>query len=321
MRRANESVAVAPLRALCIDPDASTQSWVDVSLLTARADRVQVDYAESPREALLRVSETAYDAVLLTLEGEAGGIDVISTMQEQAPELAVICLTRVHAAELSVSALGAGAQDVLARKDTDGRALARAIRFAVERQHVRTALHTKALVDELTALYNRRGFVSLARQQIKTAERLSRDVVHIFLDVDGMKQINDTFGHREGDLALLETAALLRSTFRESDVVARVGGDEFAVLALETSNGGTDALMQRLTSQLREHNARGHRPYALSFSIGSTRHSAGTPCLLDELLARADEQMYEQKRSRFSTPLAVARAPQRNPAGEGDAIR
>jgi diguanylate cyclase (GGDEF)-like protein len=312
MRRVQDASAMRPMRVLCVDGDPSTAAWLDVALIDTGVERVQLEHAGTTREALGWLTEAAFDVAVLALgSAEIDGLDTLQALQEHAPELAIVVLSTIPDLQLAVRALRTGAQDALVRGQIDGPALSRALRFAIERQHVRSALHTKTLVDELTGLYNRRGFISLARQQIKTAERMARDVVHVFMDVDGMKQINDTFGHREGDLALIETADILRATFRESDVLARMGGDEFAVLALETSPLAADALVDRLRRQVGDRNSRGHRPYALSFSVGSTRHAAGTPCLLDELLARADGLMYEQKRRRFATPGVVANVPQR----------
>ncbi|HSJ62279.1 MAG TPA: GGDEF domain-containing response regulator [Gemmatimonadaceae bacterium] len=313
MQRLLDAAAARPMRVLCVDGDASTAAWLDVALIDAESERVQVEHAATIREALGWLSEAAFDVAILTLAGTEGAeLEMLHALQEHTPELALVVLSPVPNIQLAIRAIRMGAQDAIVRGQIEhGVALSRALRFAIERQHVRTALHTKTLVDELTGLYNRRGFISLARQQIKTAERLSRDVVHVFLDVDGMKEINDTFGHREGDLALIESADILRATFRESDVLARMGGDEFAVLALETSPLAAEALVDRLRRHVADRNSRGHRPYALSFSVGSTRHAAGTPCLLDELLARADGLMYEQKRRRFSTPGIVAGVPHR----------
>ena len=318
MRRVSDGGA-RPLRVLCVDGEASTAEWLDVTLIDAEAERVQVERASTIRDAMSLLADSAFDVAIVALAGADGAeLEQLHALQEHAPEVAIVVLSPVPDVPLAVRALRTGAQDALVRGQFDGIALSRALRFAIERQHVRTALHTKTLVDELTGLYNRRGFISLARQQIKTAERLARDVVHVFLDVDGMKQINDTFGHREGDLALIESADILRATFRESDVLARMGGDEFAVLALETSPLAADSLVDRLRRQVGDRNSRGHRPYALSFSVGSTRHAAGTPCLLDELLARADGLMYEQKRRRFSTPGIVASTPHLAPTPSGN---
>lgn len=311
MRRATRAEDVPPLRLLCVDADASTASWLDVALIAAAAERVQIDHVDSTREALALLGDAPYDVALVAIsaDGEVG-LDALAAIQELSAEVAPVALLEVSDLGIAVRAIRAGAQDAIVRGRGDAEALSRALRFAVERQRVRTVLHTRTLVDDLTGLYNRRGFISLARQHVKTAERLSRDLVHVFLDVDGMKQINDTFGHREGDLALIESADILRATFRESDVIARMGGDEFAVMAMETSSIAETTVVERLRAQLKAHNDRGHRPYALSFSIGTTRHIAGSPCELDELLLRADRMMYEQKRSRFATPSPVAALPQ-----------
>ena len=100
---------------------------------------------------------------------------------------------------------------------------------------LQSELSSLALTDELTGLYNRRGFICLSEVQLKLARRSGCDMVLFFIDVDGLKQINDSFGHSEGDNALIRTAEVLRMTFRESDVLARIGGDEFGALAIEAS--------------------------------------------------------------------------------------
>jgi diguanylate cyclase (GGDEF)-like protein len=198
-------------------------------------------------------------------------------------------------------ALAAGAWACLTRP-LDSEMLLRQLQTFVSAKRSADELRERGLVDELTGLYNRRGFLTLARQQIKMAERMRRGLVHIFFDLDGMKQINDTYGHREGDLALIESAEILRTTFRQSDVLARIGGDEFAVLALETSEVRADLLFARLQDTLNERNARGHRPYALSFSMGITSYEPGRSSSVEELLAQADRMMYQQKRRRGLTP-------------------
>jgi len=165
------------------------------------------------------------------------------------------------------------------------------------RKRMEETLRALALIDELTGLYNRRGFFTLAEQQLKTADRAKSRMLLLFADFDGLKQINDAFGHFEGDQALIEVANVLRKKFRESDIIARIGGDEFVVLATETGGGGTGAITARLQENLEAINAREGRRYELALSVGIAHYDPEHPCSIDELLARADRAMYEKKRS------------------------
>ena len=164
-----------------------------------------------------------------------------------------------------------------------------------DRVRMEETLRALALLDDLTGLYNRRGFSILAEQQLKTANRTKRRMVLLFADLDGLKRINDTFGHSEGDQALIETANVLRETFRESDIIARIGGDEFVVLAIETNGLPAEILTTRLQENLAARNAREVRRYKLSLSVGLARYDPDRPCSLDELLDQADRAMYERK--------------------------
>jgi diguanylate cyclase (GGDEF)-like protein/PAS domain S-box-containing protein len=175
------------------------------------------------------------------------------------------------------------------------------VRDITERKQHEQALLALSLVDELTGLCNRRGFLTFAGQQLKVAERHRRGIWLLFADVDDLKWINDRFGHAEGDRALVEVAGLLRETFRESDVVARIAGDEFAILALETSSYGAERLTLRLLEKLEERNRRGETRYRLSMSIGFARYDPDRPCSIEELLEQGDAMMYERKRMRRTT--------------------
>jgi diguanylate cyclase (GGDEF)-like protein len=149
--------------------------------------------------------------------------------------------------------------------------------------------------DPLTELYNRRGFMALADQQMKAAARTGRKMTLLFIDIDGMKRINDTWGHEEGDRALVSAATILKQTFRESDILARIGGDEFAVLAVDAAENPENVLM-RLAEQIGLHNVLPDRRYEISMSIGTTVYDPEVPCSLDDLISRADTLMYEQKK-------------------------
>ena len=180
--------------------------------------------------------------------------------------------------------------------DTQGlsEALHRAVLCAIKRSLLDREFRSLALIDDLTRLYNRRGFYALAAQQLKVMRRKAQGLLLFFADVDHLKNINDTYGHREGDLALVRTADALERTFRNSDIVARLGGDEFAVLALEASCQDQDAILHRLKSHLQEASAEEPR-YKLSLSAGVAKFDPKNDVSLEDLLARADRAMYEQK--------------------------
>jgi diguanylate cyclase (GGDEF)-like protein len=162
-----------------------------------------------------------------------------------------------------------------------------------------------ALVDELTGLYNRRGFLALAKQQLRVADRLSSQLSQIFVDLDGLKQINDRLGHPAGDRALGETAQLLRETFRDSDIIARVGGDEFAVLTMDSAPGDAEAMLARLAENVLAHNAWLNRDYYVSLSTGLAHYDGAHPSSVGELLAKADSWMYANKRAKQLAPGAA----------------
>jgi diguanylate cyclase (GGDEF)-like protein len=159
-------------------------------------------------------------------------------------------------------------------------------------------LRQLALIDDLTGLANRRGFMTLAEQQIKLADRSRKPFLIFFVDLDAMKDINDGLGHEAGDQALRDVAGLLRSTFRRSDVVARFGGDEFAVLAVDASPAHGEVFTSRLAAGLVALNQMPGRRFHIEISTGLTTYDPEHPDALETLLARADARMYEEKRRR-----------------------
>ena len=164
-----------------------------------------------------------------------------------------------------------------------------------ERKRMEAEMREMSLRDLLTDLYNRRGFITLAEQQLKAANRAQRPLQLTFIDCDGLKGINDTFGHEEGDRALIDTANVLRQTFRESDIIARLGGDEFAVLSIDAADMNPEDFSKRLQENIDVGNAKGTRPYTLAMSWGTAVYDPGSPLSLDELMFSADKRMYAQK--------------------------
>ncbi len=177
--------------------------------------------------------------------------------------------------------------------------------IAVQRTRTESALREMSLVDELTRVYNRRGFMTLAEQQIKVAHRTRKEMSLFYADLDDLKKINDAFGHKEGDAALVEAAGILRDAFRDSDIIARLGGDEFVVLAIDVAESRATALARRLRERVAARNARPEAAYSVSFSLGVARYEPDNPSSLEDLLARADVRMYQDKASKKAVAAAA----------------
>jgi diguanylate cyclase (GGDEF)-like protein len=160
-------------------------------------------------------------------------------------------------------------------------------------------LESLSIKDELTGLYNRRGLISMVTQQYSIAKRLRKTLMLVFVDLDGMKRINDLYGHQEGDNALKDTANILMDTFRESDIIARIGGDEFAVFGMVLEDKGLDIVTARINDKLEkclgEHAVHFIKPYKLSLSYGFAFANPEKPFFFDSMLSEADQNMYLQK--------------------------
>lgn len=153
-----------------------------------------------------------------------------------------------------------------------------------------------ATMDELTLLSNRRGVMTLGQHALNLCARLGRPAAMLYFDLDGFKQINDHFGHAEGDRALASFAALLMRTFRDSDVVGRLGGDEFVVLTTDCTVSDSKVAHQRLQLAVDAYNRSSQRGYVVRFSVGEVAYDPGRHRSIDALLVDADALMYQRKR-------------------------
>jgi diguanylate cyclase (GGDEF)-like protein len=184
------------------------------------------------------------------------------------------------------------------------RALVRAGEHLSELQE---ELRQHATEDELTCLANRRGFFALGEHQLLVAARTRAAIALLFVDVDGLKAVNDSLGHSAGDQLLKEAADVLRETIRVSDIAGRLGGDEFCVLLIGDPDLDAERVVERVLETVAVHNARPGRAYQVSFSIGLSAIAPGRTVTLEELIDAADEAMYEDKRRKRS--VAPARTP------------
>jgi len=285
------------VRVLLVEDNRGDALLAQIALGEMRRITTEVESVTCLADAIDALNTRPHDLVLLDLSlPDSLGIDTLVRLRESTPDVPLIVLTGQDDDDISLAAMEAGAQDYIEKSRLDSSTLTRAVRYARERHRLLTELRQLVIVDELTSVYNRRGFVSLADHHFALTSRTGGTLSLLYIDLDGMKGINDTYGHHEGDHALRTTAELLLRTFRFTDVIGRLGGDEFCVL-LTPSGGETDAdiAVARLEDQVAKVNVTEALVYDLSLSIGVARYEASTPCSLDELLRRADQAMYARK--------------------------
>lgn len=289
-----------PLRLLLIEDNPGDARLIREILRDSPAP-VSLENAGSLKAGFTLMDNSRFDAVLLDLSlPDSHGLETVLRMRQQAPELPIVVLTGLNDEATALQAVREGAQDYLVKGSVDAALLIRAIRYAIERNRMQSALRALSLLDDLTGIYNRRGFMTLAEHEMKLARRRQVGFYLIFIDLDGMKEINDRFGHPAGDQALIATAQLLSETFRGSDVVARMGGDEFAIVTNEANGDGPTPIIARLEAAVEKHNQEHPQSPPLSISSGVVFFPPDGNRSLDTLLDEADQLMYEHKRSKHA---------------------
>ncbi len=256
-----------PIKILLVEHRANDAHLVRV-LLSAETHYALTIAPQLSRGISCLVKE-AFDLVLLDLSiPDCPGIEAVCHVRRAARSAPIVVLHERHDEELAILALQEGAQDYLVKDEIDRALLLRVVRYACERHRLMASLQSLALTDTLTGLYNRNGFVTIADEQLKLAHRNRNSVALAFIDLDGMKRINDELGHEFGDKALIATARILKATFRASDLVARLGGDEFIALGIGVRPEATGRIRKRLLLKLAAHNKSQVVP-TIAFSVGA----------------------------------------------------
>jgi two-component system cell cycle response regulator len=282
---------------LVVDDDEPMRKLI-VSLLSPRGH--QCVTASSGREALDKMMETKFDALITDIAmPEMDGITLIKELSKHYQNLPVMVMTGYTEEYSAETIIASGAREFIKKPFSISEF---PVRFdMMMRDHkIEEALQALSLIDELTGLYNRRRFFVLTEQYLKLSARRKKKLLLLFIDMDNLKWINDRHGHNQGDQALIDLANILKKTFRESDIIARIGGDEFVVLSESTDKNG-ETVLTRLYENIQDHNAERSRGYALSISVGATQFDPKYPISIDELLSEADALMYAQKRKKSKT--------------------
>jgi diguanylate cyclase (GGDEF)-like protein len=301
------------IRILLVEDNPGDARFVREVLLEDAGSDFHLSHVPTVAAALDRLAIEPVDVVLLDLSlPDETGLNTVRRVVAGTADASVVVMTGAGDEELGRAALQAGAQDYLVKGQVDGRLLRRALRFAIERHVVHQRLEDLSLKDDLTGLYNRRAFLLLAEQQARTARRQRTPFLLLFLDLDGLKHVNDTFGHAEGNRALVEAADVLRGSFRQSDILARLGGDEFAAFSLCSGMSDEPAIRARLSAVLQQVNGEPDRAYPIGFSIGVLACTPANDTRIETLLERADALMYVEKRGKRGALDLQVQGPPRN---------
>ena len=282
---------------LLVEDDEPLASGLRETLATASGSRFRVTHVTRLADALVSIDARHFDVVLLDLNlPDARGGVAPRTLQKAAADIPIVILTGVDDDQLAEENARAGVQDYLVKSEINGDILVRSLRYAMERNRLLAEAKALSIRDDLTGLFNRRGFIGAAEQLLKTAGRFDEPVLLLFADVDGMKECNDAFGHAQGDRLLGKAARTLRRTFRESDILARLGGDEFAILSLASGLENSRTIVDRLQRNIDAENAADAEPVPLSLSVGLAYSDPNTGARLEDLMEQADAWMYDHKR-------------------------
>ena len=249
-------------------------------------------------EALLEIDNEDYDIVLLDLSlPDEQGVNTVARVCEQAPDIPVVVISGTDDETMAIKALQKGADEYLVKGKVKSHSLSRILRYAIMRHKGRVELQSLSLVDDLTGLYNRKGFMLFAQQQLSLSVRAKRGMILFFIKLNGLKEIKDKSGHQSGDLALIETASILKEVFRDSDIVGRHAEDEFTAIAIESFDANNEIIITRLQDDLYSSNKQANRLYELSLSIGTAYYDTEELCSIEKLINRAEESMNEQRKN------------------------
>ncbi len=258
----------------------------------------ELTHVQNLNETLLELNNNNYDIILLDLSlPDEQGVDTVARVCEQAPDIPVVVMSGTDDETMAIKALQKGAQEYLVKGKVQSHALSRILRYAIMRHKGRVELQSLSLVDDLTGLYNKRGFILFAQQQLSLSVRAKRGMILFFIKLNGLKEIKDKSGHQSGDLALIETASILKEVFRDSDIVGRHAEDEFTAIAIESFDANNEIIITRLQDDLYSSNKQANRLYELSLSIGTAYYDTEELCSIEKLINRAEESMNEQRKN------------------------
>jgi len=288
------------IKLLIVDDDKVDRLFIKKELCKINRT-IEFYEADSAETALELINEHVFDCITLDYHlPDLNGLETLLQIEEIVP---IIMITGDDSETLGLQSVKSGAQDYLQKTHLKGDQIYRSIWFSIERNRLLTAQRDMAFRDELTKLYNRRGFLHYTKKRLKflkNVDRINCTTQVLFIDVDNFKKINDTFGHKMGDKILIDVADILIESFRDTDIICRLGGDEFAVLLTRNNSGlGPEPILERLENNVKKKNETfAAAGIELSMSYGTAIHYNNPESSIESLLLHADKEMYKNKKKK-----------------------
>ena len=297
MAEKNKKVKIPPKKVsilLIEDNKKDIQLITDYINESSRLDAT-IQTSDSIKKAKTIMFYQEVDILLVDLNIE--GIkfeELFDYFNQETLSIPYIVITDERDEDMGIEAVQKGAQDYLVRSELSERILRRGIIYSMERHEILQSLYRTTIIDELTGLYNRRGLHTLGNQQVELAKRHNDDIFVFYLDLDGMKEINDTLGHTYGDKALIGASKIMHKTFRATDILSRLGGDEFVGVAVKAQYEFIPIIIQRIKDYMQAEN-KSLKKYQISMSIGVSKVNLDHETPLDDAITNADKEMYRVK--------------------------
>jgi diguanylate cyclase (GGDEF)-like protein len=300
-------VSATTKRILLVENDSTDARRVQECVSHAAPDTFSFIVAGCLTEVPGVVAAHPPDLVLLNLNlPDSSGLDSVSKMQALLPDVPIVVITGIDDEKLAIRVIHEGAQDYLEKAMISNPGLPRMLLYAIERHRLKAVAESHSVTDELTGLTNRRGFSSLARQHADLTQRRNGDLVLLYVELEGLQQIHHLLGPAAANRAVCEVAGVLRRCVRHTDVVGRLGGAGFAILAIDTEPAGAVIMQRRVEKEVRLRNFSLGRKYRLSLTLGAYNWRGKTEISLDALVARTDSAIAE--RNRIASPVSIVLA-------------
>jgi len=280
-----------PIKMLIVEDDPECINKIHNLLSEVKGNTFEIQICKTLSDCinyLTKVGKKDVDVILLDLIlSDSSGFDTFSKVYSEASSIPILILTTPENEQIALKSIDSGAQDYLIKNQIDSNILIRAIRYAIERHRLLVELHNLSIVDELTNLYTERGFITLSQQMIKLVNRMDISMFMLYITIDDLDKINNEFGYCEGNITMKETADILKETFRESDVMAHLGGKEYVVLGVENPRPRAEILINRLNYTVQTHNNKPDRKYKLSLNAVMVRYEPKNPRTINDMLEEA----------------------------------